>query len=826
MASIVCGQCGQDNLAESNFCSGCGTPLGRAARSARYSGKSQTNNAERKLVSILFADIVGSTSIVDGLDPEDALEELRPAIELMKAAVKRFGGTLCREQGDGILAFFGAPKADDHHPVNSCLAALEIVKTVEHLAHRKMQARAGIHSGEVLVRLIDGELGPSYDATGATVHLANRLESIALPGTVLVSAATYTLALPYFDFVSGAPVIPKGFTQPIPVFSISGQRSISRWLARSGKDLSCFVGRDAELNYLNMLADRVVEGKGQAALISGIAGAGKSRMAHEFLTGLAKKGWSIIEAEAQPVGQATPYGVLKRIVLSWLGCGELDNPATLATTLEQRLVALAPSSPHSVSALQSLLDIPVDDPEWRESEPGFRRRHVIDAIKLVISNTADTAPLALLLEDLHWIDRDSATVINALANNLPDLHLLVIGTSRLDSEMPIDFGPKQTHVKLSALDASASKILLDGLLGVGTGLSKLKERLLERTGGIPLFIEEVVRRLIDTGALIGSRGAYTPTISPEEVGVPHSVQAIISARVDALPGRLKAVLQCASVLGQPITMTLLAAMLEMPFDEVRDAIRQIEDAGFFSRTRTIPALEFAFPHELIREVVYSALVRDQRRKLHDRALMASMEVLADRLEEFSTPLAHHAYESQNWKLLLRFAKQAAGKAVERSAFREAALQFQRAIESTTKLERNRELEENGIDVRLQSRLAFSATSQLAVWIDYAKQAEEMASSIGDERRELAAIINRAQAINFAGAPKQSIEIVEPALRRVKTAQFHDLELLASYIIAQAHYAAGNYRQTADLLSRQMHQLRGENSLLRFGTAGTTSVLYL
>jgi tetratricopeptide (TPR) repeat protein len=239
-----------------------------------------------------------------------------------------------------------------------------------------------------------------------------------------------------------------------------------------------------------------------------------------------------------------------------------------------------------------------------------------------------------------------------------------------------------------------------------------------------------------------------------------------------------------------------------------------------------PEIELAFPHELIREVVYSALVREQRKSLHGKALVACMRVLSDRLDEFAGPFSHHAYESQSWELVLRFARQAAARAIERSAFREAALQFQRAIESIAKQPPTRSLHEVGIDVRLQSRLAFSATSQLAVWIDYAKEAEEMASAIGDERRELTAIINRALAVNLAGAPAQSIELTEPALQRAMAASLDDLEILAWYTIGQAYYAAGNYRKAADLLSNQIERLRGENILKRFGTAGTTSVLFL
>ena len=777
-------------------------------------------------MSILFADIVGSTSIVDGLDPEDAFDELGPAIDIMRAAVHRYGGTVCREQGDGILAFFGAPKADDYHPVNACLAALEIVRSVEHLAHRKMQARAGVHSGEVLLRLINGELGPSYDAAGAAVHLSSRLESIAEPGTVLVSAATYTLALPYFDFIPRAPVIPKGFTQPVPVFSISGQRSISRWLARVGRDLSLFVGRDDEMRRLIEIAQRAAAGHGEAAVISGNAGAGKSRLAHEFIAVLAKEGWAIIEAEAQSAGQPTPYGTLKRILLSWLGCSELESSDSLAAALEQSLGQLELPTSHYRSALRSVLDLPVEDAAWREAEPGFRRRHVIDALKLIISSAAESVPLVLLLEDMQWIDGDSAAVINALCDVLPNHQLLILGTTRTYKNLTVNVGPGFTRFDLSPLDRPAASELLSALLGGGESLVRLKERLLEKTGGIPLFIEEVVRSLIDSGALVGSAGAYSLAVSPEDVGIPVTVQAIISTRIDALSPNAKRALQFASVLGQPLTMPILTAMADTLADQLPEAIREIEQQGFLNRTRTLPELEFTFAHDLIREVTYSALVREQRRKLHDKALMACTQVLSSRLDEFASPLAHHAFESQNWKSLQLFAGKAAIRAIERSAFREAAQQFQRAIEAISRQPRNRELDEVGIDIRLQSRLAFSATSQLSTWIEYARQAEELAFLIGDERRELAAVINRAQAMNFAGTPMQSIEIAEPALNRARAAQFRDLELLAVYIIGQANYAAGRYRATADLLSAQLDQLRGGNALARFGTGGTTSVLFL
>src|SRR4051794_18676327 len=807
-----CRQCGAPNSAESNFCSRCGAPL--ASQHPLPPSASQAEVQERKLVSILFADIVESTAIVEDLDPEDALDQLNPAIKAMRAAVKRFGGTLCREQGDGVMAFFGAPRADDHHAVNACFAGLELVRAVEHLTHREMKARVGIHSGEVVVRLIEGEFGPSYDASGASVYLANRLESLARAGTVMVSAATLTLAAPYFDFVSEPPVVPKGFTQPVPVFSISGQRSTSRWMARRGKGFSPFVGRKAELQCLQAISRDVQHGGGKIALVSGNAGSGKSRLAHEFIAGLALDGWSTIEAEAQPAGQATPYGVLKRMALSWLGCSELDSAATVGAALGQRLKQAGYCPPWTAAGLRSILDLQVTDAAWTEAEPGFRRRHVINAIKFVVGNTARSFPLVSLVEDFHWIDAESAHVIEQLEEDLPGLHLLILGTTRSVSP-PATIGRQQTRIELAALDEAAGAELLDALLGTEAGLSELKKRLLSHTGGVPIFIEEVVRRLTDTGALVGERGAYTLTIAPEDIGIPLSVQNIIATRLDALPSVAKRVLQSAAVLTKPITASLLMAMSELSNDTLGATLHQIEDAGFLTAVSMTPDVEFVFAHELMREVIYSTLMREQRRALHGKALAACLQVLSERVNEFAGPLSHHAYESRNWGMVLRFSRQAAVRAIERSAFREAAVQFQRAIESIAKQSPSRRLNEVAIDVRLQSRIAFSATSQLAVWIEHAKQAEEMAAAIGDDRRELTAIINRAHALNFAASPAESVELAEPALRRTVEKRFEDLELSASYTIAQAYYAAGEFRKASDLLSSQIERLRGENAMKRF-----------
>src|SRR3954463_1031501 len=214
MTSRDCPQCGAPNSADGNFCSRCGAPV--TSQHPHPPSASEAEVQERKLVSIFFADIVESTAIVEDLDPEDALDQLNPAIQAMRGAVKRFGGTLCREQGDGVMAFFGAPRADDHHAVNACLAGLEIVRAVEHLTHREMKARVGIHSGEVVVRLIEGEFGPSYDASGASVYLANRLESLARPGSGVGVGGAAALGRAFFRFNSGPAGGPKGIPPADP----------------------------------------------------------------------------------------------------------------------------------------------------------------------------------------------------------------------------------------------------------------------------------------------------------------------------------------------------------------------------------------------------------------------------------------------------------------------------------------------------------------------------------------------------------------------------------------------------------------------------------
>jgi predicted ATPase len=235
------------------------------------------------------------------------------------------------------------------------------------------------------------------------------------------------------------------------------------------------------------------------------------------------------------------------MALSWLGCSELDSNAAVSASLEQRLKQTGACPPWTTAALRSIVDLPASDPAWTDAEPGFRRRHVINAVKFVIGSTAKSFPLVSLVEDFHWIDAESAQVIEQLEEDLPGLHLLILGTTRSVSPPPA-IGRQQTRIELDALDDISGAELLDALLGTEPGLSELKKRLLSHTGGVPIFMEEVVRRLTDTGALVGERGAYTLTIAPENVGIPLSVQNIIATRVDALPAAAKRVLQSAAVL--------------------------------------------------------------------------------------------------------------------------------------------------------------------------------------------------------------------------------------------------------------------------------------
>lgn len=839
---LRCPSCAKEASSDANFCSQCGIRLnpgqiGRSAQrpqqpvgmqireilAAQAAANPFAGDYEWKFVTILFVDIVGSTAMIDGLDPEDAWDRLAPPLTVMRQVVRRFGGTFCKEQGDGAMALFGAPDADDDHAVHACLAALEIVASLRRMA--PYTSRAGLHSGEVMVRPVATDFSVVYDAAGPAVHLASRLESFAEPGTVLISGETQKLVSAYFDFSPPVMHVPKGVSQPVRTFEVTGRRRVTRWFARRNRRARQFAGRTGEIERLRGLADEVIGGARRALTVVAPPGIGKSRLVREFVSELLAADWSVVEAECESIDRTTPYSTLKTLATSALNLGDADPPDAIRGAIACVQASVPEMPKFFVEALSTLLDLSVETPEWRDAEPLFRRRRTIEALTCLFAAAAQR-PLVVLVEDLHWIDAESASVLEGVARALSGRCLFFIGSTRPEHISPWASVPGATDLVLGPLDHEATNTILASLVGTDPSLLNLKQRIVTQTGGVPLFVEEIVRRLVESAALAGDEGDYRLVVDVKSVGIPSTVQAIIAARIDRLPAPAKKLLRSAAVIGERVTRPLLSAMSDAGASEIAEALSSLDAAQLLLNSSNSDEMALEFPHDLVREVAYGSLIRDHRRQLHGRALRAHLALLADHTREHSEVLAHHATEAQEWREAILYSRISGARALDRSAYADAETFLKKAISFLDYVPRDREAIETSIDLRLQLRTVFSATSQLAKWIAHAVEAEAIAEEIGDERRRLMSSLFRAAALNFAGSPSESIAICKPALPKVTATSFEPLRVLAEYTLGQAYYAGGDFSNAARILTIPCDRLRGRHALTRFGTPGTTRVMCL
>ena len=792
------------------FCSACGAVVPNKSTSAPASEVRGRIAGERKFLTVLCSDLQRSTDLISELDPEEAISRLEPALIAMRTAVRRNRGIVSKEGGDGLIALFGAPHADDNHAVMACHAGIELVRRIKLLEDPKLHVRVGIHSGYVVAHVIEADFSSIYEAGGPAVHLVKRFESAANAGQILASESCQSLANGIVTFNALPPKRMEGFPAPVPCYEVVEISGLSRWRARSANVLSSFVGRHEQISQLERAA-QAVGPSGKIVAVIGTAGIGKSRMVHEFVTTLRQRDWQVIEAECNPLEQAAPYSLLKRLVQ-----GVLQAEGTTLVNYFGTSEIFPPSHAELwPAALNSVLDEPVGDTRWRNLEPLLRRRVIVDAVRNMLDQVVSSRPTVLLLEDLHWIDGQSETVIEALMSLAASRPLLVLLTFRTEYTPAWLEGLEVVRVWLRSLDAASANVLLDNLLGTAAELDALKARILRHTGQIPLFIEEVARQLLNR------RAAGEERISWDSLEIPPTVQGVIASRIDRLPKEDKALLQLASVLGPRVSPHLLAAMTELPVAQLQSRLWSLEILDFLEEARSGPSVEYVFAHDLIREVAYESILRSQREVLHRRTLTALEATSIGREEDVAEALCHHAIKAQDWVKADRYGHLAARKAFARSAFRDATEYFKIAMDAVDKQPESTPREQRAIDLRIEARLSFVSLGSIEEWFGLGQDGEARSRKIGDEGRRLASIAIRAAALNFYGTPYEAIAVAEEAVALAN--QMNSARWLAfvEYGLGQSYFLAGRYRDAERHIAKATAMLTRAPDNVPPGTTGSS-----
>jgi predicted ATPase/class 3 adenylate cyclase len=709
--TTLCGGCGQANPPSSRFCNGCGQPLGAApvlpgapdSYTPRHLAEKilmskAALEGERKQVSVLFADLKGSMELLADRDPEEARKILDPVIERMMAAVHRYEGTVNQVMGDGIMALFGAPLAHEDHAVRACYAALRMQETVKRYAEDirrtqgiRVRIRIGLNSGDVVVRAVGSDLRMDYTAVGQTTHLAARMEQLADPGAILLTSGTLALAEGYIDVKSIGPTPVKGLAEPVEVYELLGASTVrSRFQAAVGRGLSTFVGRTAEMDQLDQALDHAKSGRGQVVAVVGEPGVGKSRLYHEFTHSHRVQDCFVIASISVSYGKAAAYFPIIDLLKTYFRIESRDDARLIREKVTGRLLSLDRTLEPFLPAVLWLLDVHTDDPQWEHLDPPQRRQQILDGVKRLLLRESQTQPVVVIFEDLHWIDAETQALVDALMESLPTARVLLLVNYR--PEFRHTWGSKTYYrqLRIDPLPAASAHQLLDSLLGADPTVQPLKALLIQRTEGTPFFLEEGVRTLVETKVLLGERGAYRLLRSLDTIEVPATVKALLAARIDRLPPDEKAVLQAACVVGTDVPFEILQAIADIPPDQLRRHLAQLQSAEFLYETNIFPELEYTFKHALTHEVAYGSLLGDRRRALHARIVEAIERLYADRLSEQVERLADHAARGEVLGKAAAYLHEAGTKAFTRSANNEAAAYFTQGLEFARRLPPGRE----------------------------------------------------------------------------------------------------------------------------------------
>ncbi|WP_312014836.1 adenylate/guanylate cyclase domain-containing protein [Bradyrhizobium sp. AUGA SZCCT0169] len=717
-------------------------------------------SGERKHVTVLFADVRGSTALIDRLDPEEALEILGPVLQVLMDAIHQHDGFVNQARGDGVMALFGAPIATEDHAVQACRAAMAMQAGIEELNRKRISnisLRIGINSGHVVIHSIGSNLTMNYDAVGKTVHLAARMEELAAPNGIMLTAATQNLAKGFIVVEPRGTVMLKGVAEPVEAFELVGMRSTTRWQVRSSQGLNALVGREAELDTLRALLRRATSGNGQALNVIGAAGLGKSRLIHDFVSEL-PSGWLVLEAACVPQHTQSSYYPISDLIRHMFGIDVDDSPDTVARRLKEQTVSLEPTLSRYLPAISSVLDISVEDQEWKNFEPTEKRREIVEAITALVLFQERRTPLLIIVEDVHWIDSETRIILHNVLSLLRGVRIFLVVTQRPEGDLA---DPGLLRLEVSALAEVAAQEMLDSLIGRDVTLQSVRNRIVAKAQGNPLFLEELVQSLAETGSFEGEAGAYRLSKPAERIEIPQTIHTVLAARIDRLDGVPKTLLQTSAVIGADVSITLLSGMLEVPAGKIYGDLKELEKADFLRRVKRVGS-EYSFKHELIREVAYGTMLLGTRRSLHAKAVALIESRFGDRLDEHIDRLADHAFMAGLWEKAVPYQLRSCRRAVRRGANQDAIGIYHRGLETLSHWPPSAAKIRAEIDFRLIVVIALEPLGKHRLIADVLREARELDDPSNDPIRNAAVNCQLSVALWRIGEHEGAMEAAKAA----------------------------------------------------------------
>jgi class 3 adenylate cyclase/tetratricopeptide (TPR) repeat protein len=727
----ICPHCNSSNPPQFKFCGECGHDLTlpsrpiskelsfdeKLAKIQRYLPKGLSEKilaqrdrieGERKQVTVMFCDMEGFTPLTEKLGSEETYSMMDQVYEILIHKVHDYEGTVNELTGDGIIALFGAPIALEDAPQRAIRSALAIHREMSKFSDKikgesripPIKMRIGIHTGPVVVGTLGNDLRVEFKAVGDTVNLASRMEGLAEPGTTHVTEDTFKLTEGFFRFEALGEKQIKGKEEPVKVYQvIAPSTRRTRFDVSAERGLTLFVGRERELELLLDGLERAKLGKGQAFSIISEAGVGKSRLLYEFRKSVANEDVNFLEGKCLSYSRGVAYHPVIDILKSNFDIQEREGDQEIREKVKRGLKIMKVDEPSTLPYLLELLSVKDSGIDQISMSPEAKKDRIIEAIKRIVLRGSEIRPLVMAFEDLHWLDKSSEDVLRSHLESIPGSRILLIFTYR--PEFVHTWGAKSYHNQLTLhrLSNRESLDMVTHILGTKEIEKALEELILEKTEGVPFFIEEFIKSLIDLRIIEREDNKFRLSKDIHQLTIPSTIQDVIMARVDSLPEGAKDVLQTGSVIEREFSYPLISRVIGLPEQELLSHLSVLKESELLYERGIYPQSNYIFKHALTREVVYDSILAKRKKKLHEEIGNAIEELHRDSLGEHYEVLVEHYFLSENYSKSAEYSRLAGRKAEKTASFNDAIAYTKKRVTSLERLPRTDEVDKQIIDAR-------------------------------------------------------------------------------------------------------------------------------
>ncbi|MBC2717040.1 MAG: AAA family ATPase [Desulfobacteraceae bacterium] len=712
---MKCPKCKHDNREEARFCDWCGHNFQETEQATSidftqphsYTPKFLADKilttrsameGERKRVTVLFADVAGFTSMSEKLDPEQVHQIMDGCFKILMDEIHNHKGTINQFTGDGIMALFGAPVAIENHAQNACQAALSIQSAIKKYSQELksksgivFKMRIGLNSGPVIVGSIGDDLRMDYTAIGDTTNLAARMESMAEPGTVLVSPITYKRVSQQFDFKPLGEAKVKGKEKPLDVYELIKAKVDRPRLGLERQIFSEMIGRDDDLNKLELQVTKAASGEGSIVNVIGEAGIGKSRLIAELRNSSVMKRVTLLEGRAISIGRNLSFHPIINLLKHWANIKEEDTSLTAISKLETAIRSVCPEDTDEIFPFVATLMGMKLSGRYAERVKGIEgealEKLIFKNVRDLLLKSTELTPLIIVIEDLHWADTSTIELLEALFRLAETRRILFINVFRpnhpetgdriketIKEKLPVYY----VEIHLQPLNEQMGELLINNMLNIIGLQHVVVDQIIQRAGGNPFFIEEVMRSFIDEGAVVKANGEFKVTEKIDKMVIPHTINDVLMARIDRLDENTRNLVKVASVIGRSFFYRILTEVTKT-VDGIDSRLSYLKQIELIRERQRMEELEYLFKHALAQEAAYESILHQKRKDLHLEVAQSIEKIFDKRLHEFYGMLALHYIKGEDYEKAENYLVKAGEEAIRSSASSEALNYYQEGL---------------------------------------------------------------------------------------------------------------------------------------------------